>query len=69
MEYWAVSFDKQWTVFVYTICYQNIYLGMMDVAQTNDQHKATSIGRSSSRRNMLIIDEESPAVQKSGCCG
>lgn len=42
---------------------------MMDVAQTNDQHKATSIGRSSSRRNMLIIDEESPAVQKSGCCG
>jgi len=41
---------------------------MIDVAQTNDEERATTLNRTSSRRNVLTIGDEPSTTQKSGCC-
>lgn len=42
---------------------------MIEVAQVNDQQRVSNLGRSSSRRNMLIVDDSPSPPQKSSCCG
>lgn len=42
---------------------------MIEVAESNDEHRASSLGRGGAqRRNVVIVDEE-PQQQRSGCCG
>lgn len=43
---------------------------MIERAMENDQQKASSLGRSgSTRRNVVVVEDEEAVQQKPGCCG
>ncbi|XP_013773242.1 ras-related protein Rab-21-like [Limulus polyphemus] len=42
---------------------------MIEIAESSDEHRVNSLGRGSNpRRNVVIVDDE-PQQQKTGCCG
>lgn len=42
---------------------------MIEVAESNDEHRLSSLGRGNNQRRNVVIVEEDPQQQKSGCCG